>query len=96
MVHSIFIDKEIIDYNDYLLPKTTQNDIIEIDLQASFDPKLLTYEDANPIDETDYFLQEQQFIIDGYNAHKNDLIDTEESRQSYFLKSNRQSVITFF
>ncbi|MFV2014115.1 MAG: hypothetical protein ACC656_01685 [Candidatus Heimdallarchaeota archaeon] len=95
MVQSIFVEKEIIDYTDYLLPKPIQVDIIEIDILKSFDDTLLTYKDAIPIDESAYFWEEQKILVEGYNSHRNDLIDTEESRQSYFLKSRRHSEATF-
>lgn len=96
MVHRITLEKEIIEYSDYLLSKPAHDDIIEIVMPTVLNETLLTYEDAIPINETEYFIQEHRFEVAGYNSDRSDLIDTEESRQSYFLKSNRHSVRTFF
>jgi hypothetical protein len=90
-----YFQKDIIDYLDYVFPNPSQEALSQYVIQI-LNKRMMTYNDAHLISESDYFTKQRSLYIEGYKTIRRDRIDTEELRQSYFLKSSQIGVRTFF
>jgi hypothetical protein len=61
MLREIFVDKEIITYTDYLISNKQDDNYQEIITQTPLKRTLLTYRDAIPINEADFFNDDHIF-----------------------------------
>ncbi|OLS27829.1 MAG: hypothetical protein HeimC2_10240 [Candidatus Heimdallarchaeota archaeon LC_2] len=78
----------IIEYQDYLL-SDPDIELYDVIISNTNNHEVMTYHDASPILESEFFQNDLEINIEGYNQDKKDLIDTEATRHKYFIKSER-------